>query len=64
MLFLSFAVTSETDNLNNDLFSFENDFYDDIWLNGNRLRKILCKPKSARKQFSIFKKFIKNKLKS
>ena len=64
MLFLSFAVTSETDNPNNDLFSFEKNFYHDIWSNGNRLRKILCKPKSARKQFSIFKKFINSKIKN
>ena len=64
MLFLSFAVTSETDNLNNDLFSFENDFYDDIWLNGNRLRKIYVNPNQLESNFLFLKKFIKNKLKS
>ena len=62
MLFLSFAVTSEIPNQNNDLFSFEDNFYEDIWSNGYHLRKILCKPNSAKKQLSIFKKFIKNKI--
>jgi len=64
MLFLSFAATTEINNSNEDLFSFENNYYDDVWSNGSQLRKILCKPKSARKQFSLLKKFIKNKIKS
>ncbi len=62
MLFLSFAVTSESDNSSQDLLSFENNFYDDIWSHGTHLRKNLCKPKSARKQLYLFKQFIKNKI--
>ena len=64
MLFLSFAVTSESDNSSQDLLSFENNFYDDIWSHGTHLRKNLCKPKSARKQLYLFKQFIKNRIKN
>ena len=64
MLFLSFAVTSENNNSNKDLFSFEKEYYDDVWKNGSTLRYKLCKPKSVKKQFKIFKSFIKNKIKS
>lgn len=63
MLFLTFAVTAETDNSKDDLLSFENNFYEDVWSNGSTLRKSLCKPKSARKQISLLTKFIKNKIK-
>lgn len=62
LLFLSFAATVESDNSNQDLLSFEKNFYDDVWSNGTQLRKILCKPNSARKQFSLFKQFLKNKI--
>ncbi len=64
MLFLSFAVTSESDNSSQDLLSFENNFYDDIWSHGTHLKKNLCKPKSARKQLYLFKQFIKNRIKN
>ena len=59
---MSFAATVESDNSNQDLLSFEKNFHDDVWSNGNQLRKILCKPNSARKQFSLFKQFLKNKI--
>ena len=62
MLFLTFAATIESENSNQDLLSFEKKFYDDVWSNGDQLRKILCKPNSARKQFFLFKKFVKNKI--
>ena len=62
MLFLTFAATIESENSNQDLLSFEKNFYDDVWSNGDQLRKILCKPNSARKQFFLFKKFVKNKI--
>lgn len=62
LLFLSFAATVESDNSNQDLLSFEKNFHDDVWSNGSELRKILCKPNSARKQFFLFKKFVKNKI--
>ena len=38
--FFIFAVTSESDNSSQDLLSFENNFYDDIWSHGTHLRKI------------------------
>ena len=50
--------------LPSNLFSFEKEYYDDVWKNGSTLRYKLCKPKSAKKQFKIFKSFIKNKIKS
>ena len=59
---MSFAATVESDNSNQDLLSFEKNFYDDVWSNGSKLKKILCKPNSARKQFFLFKKFVKNKI--
>ena len=62
MLFLTFAATIESENSNQDLLSFEKKFYDDVWSNGDQLRKILCKPNSARKQFFLFKKFLKIRL--
>ncbi len=62
MLFLSFAVTSEAQSSNNNIFEFEKDDYDGIWNCTSFLAKKLCKPKSFRKQISIFKKFIQNKI--
>ena len=38
-----FPKTTEINNSNEDLFSFENNYYDDVWSNGSQLRKILCK---------------------
>ena len=64
MLFLSFAVTSESKVSKQDLFSFEENYYEDIWSQGSQLRKTLCKPTSARKQFSLLRKFIKSKIKN
>ena len=39
MLFLTFAATIESENSNQDLLSFEKKFYDDVWSNGDQLRK-------------------------
>ena len=64
MLFLSFAVTSESKDSKQDLFSFEENYYEDIWSKGSQLRKTLCKPNSARQQFFLLRKFIKSKIKS
>ena len=64
MLFLSFAVTSESKVSKQDLFSFEENYYEDIWSKGSQLRKTLCKPNSARQQFFLLRKFIKSKIKS
>ena len=62
MLFLSFAVTDAKKESNSNLFSLENDNYDDIWNCTSVLSKNLCKPNSFRKQISIFKNFLKNKI--
>jgi hypothetical protein len=62
MLFLSFAVTNEMKGPRKDLFSFENNNFNDIWNCTSVLSKNLCKPKSFRKQILIFKKFLKSKI--
>jgi len=62
MLFLSFTVTDAKKDSNSNLFSFENDNYNDIWNCTSVLSKNLCKPNSFRKQISIFKNFLKNKI--
>ena len=62
MLFLSFAVTNEKQISSNALYKFEKDYFNDIWNCTSTLSKKLCKPKSFRKQISIFIKFIQNKI--
>tara|TARA_Y100000590_G_scaffold269029_1_gene302120 strand:+ start:5338 stop:6246 length:909 start_codon:yes stop_codon:yes gene_type:complete len=62
MLFLSFAVTSENESSSNGVLSFEKDHFNDIWKNSGILPKKLCKPKSARQQVSMFRNFMKYKI--
>tara|TARA_A100001011_G_C14294473_1_gene837790 strand:+ start:1122 stop:2027 length:906 start_codon:yes stop_codon:yes gene_type:complete len=62
MLFLSFAVTSEKNEQNGSLYSFEKKNFDDIWNCTSVLSKKLCKPKSFREQIKNFRKFFKNKI--
>lgn len=61
MLFLTFAATNEV-NSNNDILAFEKNYYRDIWSKENKLAKILCKPKSIRKQIFLFKNFLNKKI--
>ena len=64
MLFFSFAATIMKNDSNNNLFSLEKEYYNDIWENkSKKLVKTLCKPKSARKQIKFFINFFKNKIK-
>ncbi len=62
MLFLTFAVTTEVENNSEEIFSFEKDFEKEIWTTSETLNDKLCKPKSFKKQFHLFKKFYKSKI--